>query len=208
MECNVSTHRYGARLWTFFSKCATSFVRMDKEKILLIDDNEAFLELFLSLPETHRFDIVPLTSPKKAIEILDTEPVDLVISDVQMPEMSGTELFSTVQDLDPDIPVILITAFGSTEEAIWAVKEGAFHYFEKPIDDKLDLFWTTVREALAKKRMNKKVASLRTERALQAKGAAPIIGQSEGIKKVLQSVNEVAGLPVTVLISGETGTGK
>lgn len=208
MWCNVSTHRYGTPLWTFFRKCATGFGGMDKQKILLIDDNEAFLELFLALAEPNPFDIVPLTSAKKAIEILNTEPVDLVISDVQMPEMSGTELFSTVQDLHPDIPVILITAFGSTEEAIRAVKGGAFHYFEKPIDDKLDLFWTTVREALAKRRMHKEIASLRTERAFQAKGAAPIIGQSEGIKNVLQSVNEVAGLPVTVLISGETGTGK
>jgi two-component system response regulator AtoC len=181
---------------------------MNKSKILLIDDNESFLELFLSLPETDRFDIVPLTSAKKAIKILNTEPVDLVISDVQMPEMSGTELFVRVQDLYPDIPVILITAFGSTEEAIRAVKEGAFHYFEKPIDDKLDLFWTTLREALAKREMLKEVASLRRERALQARTPVAIIGQSEGIKNVLESINEVAGLPVTVLICGETGTGK
>ncbi|RLB83133.1 MAG: hypothetical protein DRH17_03510 [Deltaproteobacteria bacterium] len=181
---------------------------MSKPKILLIDDNEAFLELFLSLEGAQGFDIVPLTSAKKALEVLNKEPVDLIISDVQMPEMSGTELFSRVQDLYPDIPVILITAFGSTEGAIQAVKRGAFHYFEKPINDKLDLFWITVREALAKREILKELASLRRERSLQIKTPVTIIGQSEGIKKVARSIEEVADLPVTVLICGETGTGK
>jgi len=181
---------------------------MNKLKVLLVDDNEAFLELFLSLPEANAFDIVPLTSAKKAIETLNGEPVDLIISDVQMPDMTGTELFGWVQDKYPDIPVILITAFGSTEEAIRAVKQGAFHYFEKPINDKLDLLWATIREALAKREILKELNSLRKERSLHAKVPVTIIGQSEGIKKVVRSIEEVAGLPVTVLIFGETGTGK
>jgi len=181
---------------------------MNKLKVLLVDDNEAFLELFLSLPEANAFDIVPLTSAKKAIETLNGEPVDLIISDVQMPDMTGTELFGWVQDKYPDIPVILITAFGSTEEAIRAVKQGAFHYFEKPINDKLDLLWATIREALAKGEILKELNSLRKERSLQAKVPVTIIGQSEGIKKVVRSIEEVADLPVTVLIFGETGTGK
>ena len=174
----------------------------------MVDDNEAFLELFLSLPESNSFEIVPLTSAKKAVEALNGEPVDLIISDVQMPDMTGTELFGRVQDMYPDIPVILITAFGSTEEAIRAVKHGAFHYFEKPINDKLDLLWATIREALAKREMLKELTSLRKERSLQVKMPVTIIGQSEGIKKVVRSIEEVAGLPVTVLVCGETGTGK
>jgi DNA-binding NtrC family response regulator len=181
---------------------------MNKPRILLVDDNEAFLELFLSLPEANSFDIVPLTSAKKAVETLNGEPVDLIISDVQMPDMTGTELFGRVQDKYPDIPVILITAFGSTEEAIRAVKHGAFHYFEKPINDKLDLLWATIREALAKREMLKELTSLRKERSLQVKMPVTIIGQSEGIEKVVRCIEEVAGLPVTVLICGETGTGK
>ena len=174
----------------------------------MVDDNEAFLELFLSLPESNSFEIVPLTSAKKAVEALNGEPVDLIISDVQMPDMTGTELFGRVQDMYPEIPVILITAFGSTEEAIRAVKHGAFHYFEKPINDKLDLLWATIREALAKREMLKELTSLRKERSLQVKMPVTIIGQSEGIKKVVRSIEEVAGLPVTVLVCGETGTGK
>ena len=124
---------------------------MKKPKILIVDDNEAFLELFLCLPQTDEFHITPATSAKHALKILSNESFDLIISDIQMPEMTGIQLFATVQDLYPDVPVILITAFGSTEDAIRAVKTGAFHYFEKPMDDKLDLFWTTVREAVAKR---------------------------------------------------------
>ncbi len=181
---------------------------MNEPKILIVDDDEAFLELIPSVDGAQGLDIVPLTSPKKALEVLNNESIDVVISDVQMPEMTGTELFSKVQDLYPDIPVILITAFGSTEEAIRAVKHGAFHYFEKPINDKLDLFWTTVREALVKREMLKELASLRRERSLREKTPVNIIGQSEGIKEVIRSAEEVANLSVTVLISGETGTGK
>lgn len=181
---------------------------LNKPKILVIDDDEAFLSLFVPLSEAQGVDMEPLTSAEQALEVLKKEPVDLIISDVQMPEMTGTELFSRVQDLYPDIPVILITAFGSTEEAIQAVKHGAFHYFEKPINDNLELFWTTVREALAKRKMLKELASLHRERSLQTRTPVTIIGQSEGIKAVIRSVEEVAGLPVTVLICGETGTGK
>ena len=180
----------------------------NKPKILLIDDDEAFLNLFIPLSEDQDVDMQALPSAEQALAVLNKEPIDLIISDVQMPEMTGTELFGRVQDLYPDIPVILITAFGSTEEAIRAVKQGAFHYFEKPINDKLDLFWSTVREALAKREMLKELASLHKERSLHIKTPVVIIGQSEGIKAVIRSVEEVAGLPVTVLISGETGTGK
>ena len=181
---------------------------MKKTKILIVDDNEAFLELFLCLPQSVDFHIIPTTSAKHAIKILSHEPMDLIISDVQMPEMTGIQLFTTVQDLYPDIPVILITAFGSTEEAVRAVKTGAFHYFEKPLDDKLDLFWTAVREAVAKREMTQKIALLQKEKAFGLKVAPPVIGRSKEIKKVVQSIKEVAPLPVTVLISGETGTGK
>jgi DNA-binding NtrC family response regulator len=181
---------------------------MEKPKILIVDDNEAFLELFLCLPQTGDFHITPATSAKHAVKILSSEPMDLIISDIQMSRMTGIQLFTTVQDLYPDIPVILITAFGSTEEAVRAVKNGAFHYFEKPIDDKLDLFWTTVREAVAKREMLKKIALLQKEKAFGLKTLTPVIGRSKEIKRVFQSIKEVAPLPVTVLISGETGTGK
>ena len=179
-----------------------------KPKILLVDDNEVFLELFLSLADAEHLDIITSNSAKSALDILNDEQVDLIISDVQMPGMSGIELFTATQDLYPHIPVILITAYGSTAEAIRAVKQGAFHYFEKPLDDKLELFWTTVREALAKGEMLQKIAMLQKEKTFGVKPHTTIIGRSTAIMDVLQSIKDISGLAVTVFITGETGTGK
>jgi two-component system response regulator AtoC len=181
---------------------------MSRARILLVDDDEAFLELFSLMAGAQDLHIIPSASANKALEILNEEPIDVVVSDVQMPEMNGTELFRKVQDLYPDIPVILITAFGSTQEAIEAVKQGAFHYFEKPINNKLDLFWTTVREALAKREMAKDLVSLYRERSIRREMPLSIVGRSEGIQQVVRSLKEISRLPVTVLIHGETGTGK
>jgi two-component system NtrC family response regulator/two-component system response regulator HydG/two-component system response regulator AtoC len=181
---------------------------MKKSKILLVDDNETILKLFVSLPEADHYNIVPRTSAEKAFEYLSEESVDLIVSDVQMPGLTGTELFLKVQDTYPDIPFILITAFGSTEDAVMAVKQGAFHYFKKPIDDKLDLLWSTIREALSKRNMLREVASLKKEKDLKYRIRSPIIGRSPGIKNILQLIKEAAEYPVNVLIYGETGTGK
>jgi len=181
---------------------------MEKPRILLIDNNESFLNLFCCLPEAETYEVVPFTSPRKALEYLRRDGADVVLSDVQMPEMTGTELLSRIQDLRPDIPFILITAYGSSEKAISAMKKGAFHYFEKPIDDKLELFWSTIREAVDKRRMASEIESLRKEKALRSGHLKSIIGKSEGVQAVRESIEEVAGLDVTVLIYGETGTGK
>ena len=179
-----------------------------RPKILLVDDNEVFLELFLFLSNAEYFDIITTNSAKSALDILNDEQVDLIVSDIQMPGMSGIELFTATQDLYPYIPVILITAYGSTAEAIRAVKQGAFHYFEKPLDDKLELFWTTVREALAKGEMFKKITMLQKEKTFGVKTHTTIIGRSTAIKDVLQSIKDISSLPVTVFVTGETGTGK
>ncbi|MDY6954881.1 MAG: sigma-54 dependent transcriptional regulator, partial [Thermodesulfobacteriota bacterium] len=183
---------------------------MGYARILLVDDDDAFLELFsfMASGQPLGVDVVACPSAEKALDRLKEEAIDLVISDVQMPEMTGTELFRKVQDLYPEIPVILITAFGSTEEAIEAVKEGAFHYFEKPINDKLDLFWTTIREALAKRRMAQSLASLHRERSLRSEMPLDMVGQSQAIREIIRSLREISQLSVTVLIQGETGTGK
>jgi len=181
---------------------------MAKPRILLIDDDEAFLDLFVPLVEAQSLEPIPIDSATKALELLDNEQVDLIISDVQMPGMSGIDLFNRIQDLYPDVPMILMTAFGSTEQAIRAVKQGAFHYFEKPFYDRLDLFWATVREALAKSIMLKELASLQREKSLRMRTPMNIVGQSEAIKVVLAAIDDVANLPATVLVSGETGTGK
>ncbi len=176
---------------------------------LLIDDNEVFLKQFSPiLAAAGEIEVIALNSPQQAFEVLDKRSVDLIISDIQMPGMNGLEFFGRIQGIYPDIPVIFITAFGSTAQAVDLVKKGAFHYFEKPVIDRIELFRATVREALAKRRMLKELSLLHKEKFLARSSLATIVGKSRGIKAVIDSVREVAELPVTVLITGETGTGK
>lgn len=176
--------------------------------ILLVDDSQSFIDLFMVLPEADAYDIIATTSAESALEHLKKQPVDLLISDVQMPKMDGIELFERARDQVPDVPVILITAYGSTDAAVNAVKRGAFHYFEKPLDRTMELFWTTVREALDKREMQRQVAVINRQKAIKSESGLRIVGNSEGTQKILNQIKEVADLPVTVLIQGETGTGK
>jgi DNA-binding NtrC family response regulator len=194
---------YSASKWKEYAKMSSRFIS------LLIDDNEVFLKQFTPfVAASGNIEVIALNSPREAFEVLDSRLIDLIISDIQMPGMNGFEFFSRIKELYPDIPVIFITAFGSTDQAVHLVKQGAFHYFEKPVLDRIELFQATVREALAKRQMLKELSLLQKEKFLRKTPSATIIGESREIKAVLDSVLEIAELPVTVLITGETGTGK
>ena len=181
---------------------------MKKPVIIVIDDNKAFIDLFRELQEAEPYDIRGFTSAGEALLFLEKESADLVISDIQMPEMTGNQVLAKVQDINPDIPLILVTAYGSAEKGVEAIKKGAYHYFLKPINDKLDLFWKTVAEALEKRRTLAEIEALRREKSLQHQTPASMVGASDAIKAIMQSIRDVAEIPVTVLICGETGTGK
>ena len=179
-----------------------------RKVILLVDDNQSFLDLFMTLPAADAYDVIATTTADAALEHVKKQSVDVIISDVQMDGMGGIELFERVRDIVPEVPVILITAWGSTSAAVDAVKRGAYHYFEKPLDRNMELFWTTVREALDKREMQRKMAVIKRQEAIRSESKRHIIGNSKAIKTVIDQIHEVADLPVTVLIQGETGTGK
>ena len=180
----------------------------NKSQILIVDDNASFLELFLSLPEAQAYHVIPVTTAHQAFDVLAQTVVELVITDIAMPEMSGLDFFKRLHQLQPELPVILITAYGCTQDAINAIQLGAFHYFEKPINTQFDLFWSTVRQAIARNQMQWQIASHRKETALRKSLAPPLIGESDTMRRVFDDISEVADLDVNVLITGETGTGK
>ena len=175
---------------------------------MVVDDSQSFLDLFLALPECDDFEVAAFTSAAEGLSFLEANRVDLIVSDVQMPGMDGNAFFQRVQDTHPEIPVILITAFGSTDKAVQAVKQGAFYYFEKPLHGHLDLFWTTVRQALIQRDNLREIAAWRRQTTRHPPGTTQLIGQSAAIRRVRQAIAEVAELPTTILITGETGTGK
>jgi len=177
-------------------------------KILLVDDNEEFLNIMMQLGKSSGFTFTTCSSPLRAINLLSQEEWDVVITDITMPEMSGLELFRIVQDHDPRLPVIIITQYGSTEGAVEALKEGAYHYFEKPIRKDQELFWKTLREAAIKMWQERELERLRKERTLEKQAPAEILGISENIQEVKAAIREVAKYEIDLLITGETGTGK
>src|SRR4030043_318835 len=124
-----------------------------------------------------------------------------------MPDLTGMELLSEVKKNYPQIPVILITAYGSVTMAVEALKKGAFYFFEKPIFDKLERFFIIIRQALKTQEMEREIDYLRKE--VTEKYSFPnIIGNHQKMQEIFEIINKVAETDATVLIQGESGTGK
>ncbi len=176
-----------------------------KERILIAEDNADMREMIAELLEDAGFNLVAAANGRAAqAQILrPDEMIDLVITDVMMPEMKGDELLGIVRQRRPETPVIVITAFGSVEQAVEMVKAGAFQYLVKPF--KNDDLLQVVEEALEQSAPHREQARLR-----YATPAAParIIGASAPMQKLFEMIALAAESLSTVLIMGESGTGK
>jgi len=173
--------------------------------ILIVDDERSmqeFLEIFFRR-EGHLVSVA--SGASEARERLDADEIDVVISDMQMPDGSGLDVLRSVQELCPEVPVVMITAFATTDSAIAAMKDGAYDYVTKPF--KVDELGVVVAKALEKKRLTKENKRLRTELRSRAKNRS-MIGSSEPMQRVFEMVGQVADTKTNVLVSGESGTGK
>lgn len=182
-----------------------------KQQILVIDDDQEMRALLKEFFGNLNFIVSEYSSASEAIQQLRndhgtlTEEIDLIISDINMPGMTGLEFTETFKKINKQIPIILITAFGSIETAIDSIKKGAFDYIVKPF--KLNELSVTVERALEFSRLRRDNAILRSE-VKQSHAFAGIIGKSQGMREVLDLVKRVAPANANVLISGESGTGK
>jgi two-component system NtrC family response regulator len=175
--------------------------------VLVVDDEPNSLFGICQVLTDEGFHPIPAKNGIEALETLKTNSVNLIITDEKMPDMSGTELLSEVKKRHPDIPVILITAYGSVSLAVEALKKGAFYFFEKPIFDKLERFFITIRQALKTQEMEREIDYLRKE--VTEKYSFPnIIGHHPKMQEIFEIISKVAGTDATVLIQGESGTGK
>ncbi|MDZ7723782.1 MAG: sigma-54 dependent transcriptional regulator [candidate division KSB1 bacterium] len=173
--------------------------------ILVVDDEAVQRETLSGFLENQGHQVLTAVNGEKAIETVQAETVDLVITDMRMPGLSGLDLLKQTKQINPDIEVIVITAYGSVENATRAMKTGAADFITKPID--LDQLKITVDKVLEHKQLlseNKRLREMANER-LQF-GA--IISQSPAMQETLSMAARVALSQATVMILGESGTGK
>jgi two-component system response regulator PilR (NtrC family) len=177
----------------------------ESSRILVVDDERSmreFLEIFF---RREGFEVSTAGDAQQALLCLENDDIDVVITDMQMPEGSGLDVLHAAREISPDTVVIVITAFASTDSAIAAMKEGAYDYITKPF--KVDEIRLVVEKALEKKVLAKENRRLKTELRSQAR-VRNIIGASEVMHRVFDLIGQVAGTKTNVLIAGESGTGK
>ncbi|HEY2990962.1 MAG TPA: sigma-54 dependent transcriptional regulator [Candidatus Binatia bacterium] len=176
-----------------------------RERILIVDDEENVCALFKKILEKEGYDACCVSCGEDGLAKLETEWLDLVISDLKMPGMGGLELLKRGKGLNPALPFIMLTAFGAVDSAVAAMKEGAYDYLLKPVDtDELKL---GVEKALELHRLTREVERLRTQLDLDL-DFEQIVGQSKAMRAVFRLMKMVADSNATILIQGESGTGK
>jgi DNA-binding NtrC family response regulator len=173
--------------------------------ILVADDEPAQREMVSGFLKKQGFEVIAADSGEKALELFRQDTFDLVLTDQKMANMSGLELLQAVHAINPETPVILITAFGTIEAAVAALKQGAIDYLTKPLN--LDELLHRIRQVNDHHRILNENRELRE--ALQERHRIEgIVGESGPMLEVLSMVRRVAPSEATVLIRGESGTGK
>lgn len=178
---------------------------MKRNHILVVDDEERFRKLLSRIIGLEGFDVSQAANVKKAHEMLKANAFSVVVSDVKLPDGSGMDLLEYIKQMYPLTEVILITAFGSIQDGVNAMKQGAFDYITKGDND--DHIHVVVERAAEKAKMNAKLQHLE-ERVESKYGFENIIGDSDEIKKAVEMAKKVADSDISVLLQGETGTGK
>ncbi len=173
--------------------------------ILVVDDEFAVRDSLYNWFRKDGYEVHAAENATEALRALQDHTFDVILLDIKMPGMDGMELQSRIHAIDPNIAVIMITAFGSVETAVQALKQGAFDYVTKPIDP--DELSHLVQRALEQRRLQKENVQLR-ETIDEIAGAEEIVGESPVILKVIELIQHVAKTDATVLIRGESGTGK
>jgi two-component system response regulator AtoC len=178
---------------------------MGTAKILVADDEQNLRRVLVAMLKRDGHEVVQAASGVEAIERI--ADVDVVITDLRMPGADGMEVLRTASRTHPQIPVIMITAYGSVGQAVEAIKAGAFDYIEKPFEQ--DSIRTIVDKAIGQAAANRMAPRMAFYAAdTDDKGMYGLVGQSTEMKSIFSVIEHVADTPSTVLITGESGTGK
>ncbi len=173
-------------------------------RLLLVDDDATHLQALERIFAREPFEVHTASSGEQALALLRREPVDVVLTDLMMPRMSGLDLLRTLRDMGGDVQVVLVTAYGTIEKAVEAMRHGAYDFLEKPL--KRVRLVKAVRRAAEHRRLLVENRSLRAE--LHALRERPLVGTSPALRHVLEIARQAAPSTATVLLLGESGTGK
>ncbi|UCE55673.1 MAG: sigma-54-dependent Fis family transcriptional regulator [Desulfobacterales bacterium] len=175
------------------------------ETILIVDDEKNYLTILSAVLDEEGFEILTALSGQEALDIQKTSDVDLILTDMKMPEMDGIELLEHIKVIDPDLPVVMMTAHGTVDKAVEAMQKGAYTYILKPFENERLILY--VKKAISMFQVIKENRRLRDAVESQYR-FGNIIGKSKSIRDVFETIQKVAPSNATVLIEGESGTGK
>jgi len=176
-----------------------------KGKILVVEDEKSMREVLTMLLEGEHYDVTSSSDGREGLACIDKDIFDLVITDMKMPRVDGFELLKKIKEISPDTLVIMITAFGTTETAIEAMKLGAYDYINKPF--KIDEIRLIVKKAIEKRRLREELSLLR-EQIKTSFSLEKIIGKSAKMQDMFTIIPKIAQSNSNVLIIGESGSGK
>ena len=173
--------------------------------ILVVEDKESMAQMLSETLKVAGYEVILAKNGREAIQQLKENKIDLVLTDLKLPHKSGLDVLHEVKERNPLVPVILMTAYGTVETAVKAVKEGAYDFLTKPFDP--DHLLLLMEKALEKQRLLTENMILKEEFATQLKFPR-IIGKSPPMLQVVDNIQKVAQSQSTVLLLGESGTGK
>jgi len=178
---------------------------VNKRTVLIADDEEGIRDLLGEICEDEGWRVILASDGKQALSKAKNDHPDAVVMDVRMPELNGIEAFSKMKKAGLDVPVILMTAYGSSDVAIEAMKQGAYDYVTKPFD--IEEMRLQIRKALKLRELTAEVFTLKTGLTAGYR-LEELIGSSSAMQQVYKSIGRIATSDATVLIRGESGTGK
>jgi two-component system, NtrC family, response regulator GlrR len=175
------------------------------ERILVVDDDVSILKVLRMRLESEQYTVVTASEMQEAKERIAEGNFDIALLDLKLADGNGIDLMKILRDVEPDTPVIILTAYATIESAVEAMKEGAYSYLSKPFDNRELLM--QIKNGIDKSRLSKEVKRLRSMIKADFEGQN-IIGRSEAMKRVFDAVALAAETGSNIFVSGESGTGK
>ena len=174
-------------------------------KILVVDDDQNILNVINLRLEANNYRVATTLQAEAAVKIAKNKTFDLALVDFQLASKNGIELMEELHQIDPEMPIIILTAYGTITDAVQAMKKGAYSYLTKPFDDQELLL--QIKNGLEKRKLSKEVKQLR-DLAKGMHSLENIVGKSKKMKKIMEQVIQAAKTDSIVYVYGESGTGK